>query len=101
MTKEQENARAQDFSQHDREAMIAACWYVAYADGRLHREVKLMRSIADRLQIGQAVAQTIKKRVAAGKLKPIVHATFPLAEAAAAHRMMEASAHIGKILLLP
>jgi NADPH:quinone reductase-like Zn-dependent oxidoreductase len=29
----------------------------------------------------------------------VIHATFPLAEAAAAHRLMESSAHIGKIML--
>jgi len=30
----------------------------------------------------------------------IVHATFPLAEAAEAHRVMEASTHVGKLVLL-
>lgn len=34
-----------------------------------------------------------------GKVKPIVHATFPLAQAVEAHRMMEASTHVGKIIL--
>jgi NADPH2:quinone reductase len=34
-----------------------------------------------------------------GQLAPLVHATFPLAEAAEAHRLMESSAHIGKIIL--
>ncbi|KAG6517554.1 hypothetical protein ZIOFF_020948 [Zingiber officinale] len=38
---------------------------------------------------------------AAGKVKPIVCETFPLSEAADAHRMMESSAQIGKILLIP
>jgi len=37
--------------------------------------------------------------VEAGRVKPLVAATFPLAEAAAAHRLMESSAHIGKIVL--
>ena len=35
-----------------------------------------------------------------GRLKPIVHATFPLAEAADAHRMMESGDHVGKIVLV-
>ncbi|HTR59289.1 MAG TPA: NAD(P)H-quinone oxidoreductase [Casimicrobiaceae bacterium] len=35
----------------------------------------------------------------AGKLKTVVHRVFPLAEAAAAHALMESGAHIGKILL--
>jgi len=34
-----------------------------------------------------------------GKVKPVIHATFPLAQAAEAHRLMEASTHVGKIVL--
>ena len=34
-----------------------------------------------------------------GKVGPVMFKTFPLAEAAAAHRLMESSAHIGKIVL--
>ena len=37
--------------------------------------------------------------LAAGTVRPVIHATFPLARAADAHRMMEASEHIGKIVL--
>jgi NADPH2:quinone reductase len=50
-----------------------------------------------------AIAQALKERVwpvlNAGRCGPLVHATFALAEAAAAHRLMESSAHIGKIML--
>jgi NADPH2:quinone reductase len=35
----------------------------------------------------------------AGRCAPVIHATFPLGEAAAAHRLMETSEHIGKIML--
>lgn len=35
----------------------------------------------------------------AGKVRPLIHRTFPLAEAAAAHALMESSSHIGKIML--
>jgi len=35
----------------------------------------------------------------AGRIKPQVYKTFPLAEAAEAHRLMESSQHIGKIVL--
>ena len=49
------------------------------------------------------MARALRKRVwpliDQGRIKPVVHATFPLAEAAAAHRLMESSAHIGKIVL--
>jgi len=34
-----------------------------------------------------------------GQIKPIIHATFPLTEAAKAHALMESSEHIGKIIL--
>jgi NADPH2:quinone reductase len=34
-----------------------------------------------------------------GAIKPIVHATFPLAEASKAHAMMEGGENIGKIIL--
>jgi NADPH2:quinone reductase len=37
--------------------------------------------------------------IAAGKIKPVVDRTFPLAEAQAAHARMKGSEHVGKILL--
>lgn len=37
--------------------------------------------------------------IGAGAIRPVVHATFPLAQAAEAHRLMEANTHIGKIVL--
>jgi len=50
-----------------------------------------------------AIAQALKREVwpllDTGKVKPVIHKTFPLKEAAAAHALMESSAHIGKIML--
>jgi NADPH:quinone reductase len=37
--------------------------------------------------------------IAAGRVRPVIDSTFPLAQAAAAHARMEASSHIGKIVL--
>ena len=34
-----------------------------------------------------------------GRCQPVIHATFPLAQAAEAHALMETGAHIGKIVL--
>jgi NADPH:quinone reductase-like Zn-dependent oxidoreductase len=34
-------------------------------------------------------------------LRPFTYKQFPLAQAAEAHRLMESSRHIGKILLIP
>jgi NADPH:quinone reductase len=50
-----------------------------------------------------AIAAELEARVwpilAEGRAGPVIHATFPLREAAKAHALMESSAHIGKIML--
>ena len=50
-----------------------------------------------------AIAAELKRHVwpllEAGTVKPIIYKVFPLAEAAAAHRLMEAGTHIGKLVL--
>ena len=50
-----------------------------------------------------AIARNLRSQVwpliAAGTIRPVVHATFSLAEAAEAHRLMEEDRHIGKIVL--
>ncbi len=50
-----------------------------------------------------AIAESLRTKVwpvlAAGRCGPVIHGVFPLAQAAEAHRLMESSAHIGKIVL--
>jgi len=50
-----------------------------------------------------AIAAQLRERVWPvldhGRCGPVIHATFPLAEVAAAHALMESGAHIGKIVL--
>ena len=50
-----------------------------------------------------ALAAEVEKHVwplvVAGKVRPVIYKTFQLADAASAHRLMESSAHIGKIVL--
>ena len=58
------------------------------------------RSIPDKGAIARAVEQHVLPLIAAGKVKPLIDSTFPLAQAAAAHARMDASAHIGKIVLV-
>ncbi len=57
------------------------------------------RSVADKGAIADALRENVWPLFEAGKIKPLVHATFPLAEAAGAHALMESSEHIGKIVL--
>jgi NADPH2:quinone reductase len=57
------------------------------------------RSVEEKAAIARAVEQNAMPLLAAGKAKPVIDSTFPLAEADEAHRRMESSAHIGKIVL--
>jgi NADPH2:quinone reductase len=57
------------------------------------------RSIADKAAIAAALEQQVLPLIAAGKVRPVIDSTFPLAKAAKAHARMEASGHIGKIVL--
>ncbi len=57
------------------------------------------RSTAQKGAIAGALREKVWPVLDAGRCGPVIHATFPLAEAAAAHALMESSAHIGKIML--
>ncbi|MGH6882141.1 NAD(P)H-quinone oxidoreductase [Hypericibacter sp.] len=57
------------------------------------------RSVAEKGAIANALKDRVWPLIEAGRVLPILYKTFPLVEAAAAHRLMESSAHIGKIVL--
>ncbi|MGA0533094.1 NAD(P)H-quinone oxidoreductase [Hansschlegelia sp. KR7-227] len=57
------------------------------------------RPVAEKARIAEALTREVWPLIEAGKVKPIVHATFPLEKAADAHRLMEGSSHMGKIIL--
>ena len=57
------------------------------------------RSVAEKGAIARELLAQVWPLLDSGAVKPIVYRTFPLAEAAEAHRLMESSEHIGKILL--
>ena len=57
------------------------------------------RSVEEKGAIAAALEAKVLPLLTAGKVKPLVHQTFPLTEAAAAHALMESSTHIGKIVL--
>ncbi|MDH2425708.1 NAD(P)H-quinone oxidoreductase [Sphaerisporangium sp. TRM90804] len=59
------------------------------------------RPVPDKGVIVRGVLENVWPLLDAGAIRPIVHATLPMAEAAEAHRILESSAHIGKVLLAP
>lgn len=59
------------------------------------------RSVEEKAAIARGVARHVLPLVRAGKVRPVIWRTLPLAEAAEAHRLLEANANIGKVVLLP
>jgi NADPH:quinone reductase len=57
------------------------------------------RTTAEKGAIAAGLREKVWPLLNAGKCAPLIHATFPLAEVAAAHTLMESDAHIGKIVL--
>jgi NADPH2:quinone reductase len=57
------------------------------------------RTIAQKAAIAAELEAKVWPLLSKGAIKPVIHATFPLSKAADAHRLMESSAHIGKIVL--
>jgi NADPH2:quinone reductase len=57
------------------------------------------RPIEFKGQIARSLREKIWPLIEAGKIKPEIYKTFPLEQAAEAHRLMETSQHIGKIVL--
>ena len=59
------------------------------------------RSAAEKGEIASALRSEVWPLLERGTVKPVVYRTFPLDDAAAAHRLMESSEHVGKIVLIP
>ncbi len=57
------------------------------------------RSVEEKSRIGEALAKHIWPHLKEGAMKPVLYRVLPLAQAAEAHRLMESSEHIGKIVL--
>jgi NADPH2:quinone reductase len=57
------------------------------------------RTPAEKGEIAKALLAQVWPLLEQGRVKPIIHKVFPLARAADAHRLMESSEHIGKIVL--
>jgi NADPH2:quinone reductase len=57
------------------------------------------RPVEVKARIAEALREKVWPLVGSGAIRPVIHATFPLAQAAAAHALMESGSHIGKIVL--
>ena len=57
------------------------------------------RSVEFKAEIARALREKVWPLVEAGRMSPIIYATFPLEHAAKAHALMESGEHIGKIVL--
>jgi NADPH2:quinone reductase len=57
------------------------------------------RTMVEKGAIAQALREKVWPVLDAGRAGPVIHAVFSLADAAAAHRVMESSTHVGKLVL--
>jgi putative PIG3 family NAD(P)H quinone oxidoreductase len=57
------------------------------------------RTVAQKAAIAQDLLKHVWPLLESGKVKPVIHASFPLKDAKLAHALMESSKHIGKIML--
>jgi NADPH2:quinone reductase len=57
------------------------------------------RTTAEKAAIARDLLEKVWPKLDAGQCGPVIHGVFPLEQAAEAHRLMESSAHIGKIVL--
>ena len=57
------------------------------------------RNIEFKTMVADEIARTVWPYAEGGRLRPVIDAIFPLAEAAAAHARMESGEHVGKIVL--
>jgi putative PIG3 family NAD(P)H quinone oxidoreductase len=57
------------------------------------------RSVEEKGRLAATLRREVWPLVESGAVRPVIHRTFPLADAAAAHALMESGAHVGKIVL--
>jgi putative PIG3 family NAD(P)H quinone oxidoreductase len=58
------------------------------------------RPVVEKAAIVASVQEHVWPLLASGAVRPVIHARFPMEQAADAHRLIEASGHIGKVLLI-
>ena len=65
----------------------------------MSRSTMRPRTSAQKAAIAADLREKVWPVLDAGRCAPVIHATFPLTQATEAHRLMESSQHIGKIML--
>ena len=68
---------------------------------RIIGSVLRSRPVDEKASIIKQFEQSVMPLFAAGTIAPLIHASFPLSEAAQAHDLMEQGGHFGKIVLVP
>ncbi len=58
-----------------------------------------VRTVAQKAAVAVGLRRHVWPLLSAGRVRPVIYATFPLAQASEAHRLMESSQHVGKIVL--
>ena len=58
------------------------------------------RSVAEKGAIAASLRERIWPLLESGAIAPVIHQTFPLRDAAAAHRVLESGVHVGKLVLV-
>ena len=61
--------------------------------------IKALQKSSFKTEIARQLQEKVWPLIEAGSIKPLLSKTFPLAQAADAHRLMESATHIGKIIL--
>lgn len=69
--------------------------------GQVHATSLRPRPVEEKAAICARVAERVWPMITDGRIRPAPQTTFPLAEAAAAHRLLESGDNLGKVLLLP
>ncbi|HEX9965327.1 MAG TPA: NAD(P)H-quinone oxidoreductase [Allosphingosinicella sp.] len=57
------------------------------------------RPVEFKAALAEALRQEVWPHLEAGRIRPVIHSTFPLEDAAGAHRLMDSGEHVGKIVL--
>lgn len=66
----------------------------------IHGTTLRSRPVAEKGVVCRGVVENVWPLIAAGSVRPVIHAKVPMAEAARAHRMLDSGEHVGKVLLV-